>query len=157
MVLIYCSIPELDNLSRFFILFLILNSSMILSYNKLNLEFDPNSLLILNLLSTFLIILSSNLFLLYLLVEIQTFSLFILIGKNKKSIKSIEAALKYFLMGGLSSGLFLLGLVFLYKNNINLDITNFNSLDLNSLGSKLSYLCINLSIIFKLALFPLQF
>lgn len=157
MVIIYCSLPELDNFSRFFLLFLILNSSMILTYNKLNLEFDPNTLLILNLISTFLIILSNNLFLLYLLIEIQTFSLFILIGKNKKSIKSIEAALKYFLMGGLSSGLFLLGLVFLYKNNINLDITNFNSLDLNNLGSKLSYLSINLSIIFKLALFPLQF
>nr|AER54503.1 NADH dehydrogenase subunit 2 [Ectopleura larynx] len=160
--LIFLSISPLlsndhNNLIKFFSSFLLINTALLLFYKELDLKFDPNILLILNIFSTLSIIISNNLLLIYFLIEIQTFSLFILIGKNKKSLKSIEAAIKYFLLGGISSGLFLLGLIFLYKNSMSLKIDSFNDLSFLNLNSNLSIICLNLSLIFKLAIFPLHY
>ena len=58
-----------------------------------------------------LVILSGHLTSTYVALELQTFSAFILIASRTASIKSGEGALKYFILGAVSSGLFLLSLV----------------------------------------------
>ena len=50
----------------------------------------------------------------YLTLELQTLSLFILVALKRDSAYSTEAGLKFFVLGALSSGLFLLGCVLLY-------------------------------------------
>lgn len=56
----------------------------------------------------------NSLLLLFLGIEIISIPLYILAGSDKKNLKSNEASLKYFLMGAFSTGIMLMGIVFLY-------------------------------------------
>lgn len=62
-----------------------------------------------------LILISANDFLMfYLGLELMSFALYILTAINRENIKSQEAALKYFILGCLSSGFLLFGISVLY-------------------------------------------
>ncbi|MEN9570985.1 MAG: hypothetical protein RL172_2216 [Bacteroidota bacterium] len=54
---------------------------------------------------------------LFLGIEIMSIPLYILTGSDKRNLKSNEAALKYFLMGSFSTGIMLMGIVFVYGGN----------------------------------------
>jgi NADH-ubiquinone oxidoreductase chain 2 len=70
-----------------------------------------------------LLISSSDLISMYLSIELQSFAVYILTSLNRNSETSTSAGLKYFLLGGLSSCLILLGcaLVYSYTGITNLD------------------------------------
>ena len=109
-------------------------------------------------LGSLMVILCDHLIIIYLGLELQTFSLFILISKNKISIKGSEAGLKYFILGALSSGLFLLGSSFIFTTGLSLNLKDIyigGGFELYSI--KLAIILICLSLFFKLALFPLHF
>ena len=55
-----------------------------------------------------------SLLLLFLGIEIISIPLYILAGTDKRSLKSNEASLKYFLMGAFSTGLMLMGIALVY-------------------------------------------
>lgn len=55
-----------------------------------------------------------SLLLLFLGIEIISIPLYILTGSDKRSLKSNEASLKYFLMGSFSTGLMLMGIALIY-------------------------------------------
>ena len=55
-----------------------------------------------------------SLLILFLGIEIISIPLYILAGSDKRSLKSNEAALKYFLMGSFSTGLMLMGIALIY-------------------------------------------
>lgn len=61
-----------------------------------------------------LVALFNNLLILFIGIEIISIPLYILTGSDKRNLKSNEAALKYFLMGAFSTGIFLLGIAFIY-------------------------------------------
>lgn len=61
-----------------------------------------------------LVALYNNLLILFIGIEIISIPLYILTGSDKRNLKSNEAALKYFLMGAFSTGIFLLGIAFIY-------------------------------------------
>ena len=65
---------------------------------------------------------SSNLLMIFLAIEFVSITSYILAGFMKKEPKSSEAALKYFLLGGLSSGVMLYGMSLLYGWTKSLDI-----------------------------------
>lgn len=56
----------------------------------------------------------NNLLMLFIGIEILSIPLYILTGADKKNLNSNEAALKYFLMGSFSTGIFLLGITLIY-------------------------------------------
>ena len=118
--------------------------------------FDVYCLLILVFIGSLILIISDNLLTLYLGLELQTFSIFILIAKNRTSIKSSEAGLKYFMLGAISSGFYLLSLVllFLYGFSLNIKDILFFSEDYITFIS-MTLIC--LSMCFKLSLFPFHF
>ena len=101
------------------------------------------------------IILTDNLFVIYLGLELQTFPIFILIAKNRLWLKSSEAGLKYFILGALSSGIFLLGSSLIYSKDLSLNINilwnNFNE------ECSISWIMIILPLFFKLGIAPLHF
>lgn len=68
---------------------------------------------------------SNDLLSLYVTIELQSFSLYILSTLNKDSINSASAGLKYFLIGSLASAFILLGIAFIY---LLTGLTNFESL-----------------------------
>jgi NADH-quinone oxidoreductase subunit N len=59
----------------------------------------------------------NTLLFLFLGIEILSIPLYILTGSDKRNLKSNEAALKYFLMGSFSTGIMLMGIVFIYGGN----------------------------------------
>ena len=130
---------------------------IILSLIK-NLNFEIFFLNLMVLLGSLMIITSDHLIVIYLGLELQTFSIFILISKNKNSIKSSESALKYFILGTLSSGLFLLGLTFIFYLGLSLNLKELNlSLNFFQELKNIPSFLISISLFFKLALFPLHF
>jgi NADH-quinone oxidoreductase subunit N len=67
-----------------------------------------------------------SLLLLFLGIEIISIPLYILTGSDKRSLKSNEAALKYFLMGAFSTGLMLMGIALLYGATGTFSTANMN-------------------------------
>ena len=82
-----------------------------------------NLLLIFTVIGGSLLISSNNLISLYLSLELQSFSLYILSSSQIKSFFGTSGGLKYFLLGGLSSGFILLGasLIYGYTGALNFD------------------------------------
>ena len=110
------------------------------------------------LLGSSIIICTNHLFILYLSLELQTFSLFILISKNKLWLKSSEAGLKYFILGAISSGFLLLSfiIIYYYTSSLNIKIINFNFW-YNDITLNLALFILILSLFFKISLSPLHF
>ena len=90
--------------------------------NKLEVK-EYNFLLLFTVLGGSLLISSQNLISLYLSLELQSFSLYILSTSQIESFRSTSGGLKYFLLGGLSSGLIILGcsLLYAYTGTLNLE------------------------------------
>lgn len=118
--------------------------------------FDVSCLLILVFIGSVVLILSDNLLLLYLGLELQTFSIFILIAKNRNSIKSSEAGLKYFMLGAISSGFFLLSIVIVFLYGLDLNLKHLLLLKEDFIVYS-SIVLITISFSFKLSLFPFHF
>lgn len=76
--------------------------------------------------SLYLVTYISNFFYIIILIEIQSFSLIILIVKSENSIFSAEAGLKYLLPSAIATGGFLIGIHMVtncWSSNIKIDIT----------------------------------
>jgi NADH:ubiquinone oxidoreductase subunit 2 (subunit N) len=91
-------------------------------YNKIEVK-EYSIILLFTVLGGSLLISASNLISLYLSLELQSFSLYILATSQIKSFKGTSGGLKYFLLGGLSSGFILLGcsLLYAFTGFLNLD------------------------------------
>tara|TARA_B100000686_G_scaffold325377_1_gene382100 strand:- start:122749 stop:124185 length:1437 start_codon:yes stop_codon:yes gene_type:complete len=84
-------------------------------FYDLNLDkFEIPILILFSVLGMMIMISCNNLISMYLGIELQSLSLYILASINKKSIKSTEAGLKYFILGALSSGILLYGCSLIY-------------------------------------------
>jgi NADH:ubiquinone oxidoreductase subunit 2 (subunit N) len=93
-----------------------------LNYTKLEVK-EYSLLLLYTVLGGSLLISSQNLISLYLSLELQSFTLYILSTSQIRSFKGTSGGLKYFLLGGLSSGFILLGcsLLYAYTGTLNLE------------------------------------
>jgi len=107
-------------------------------------------LVLIVLLGSLLLVASVNWLSIYLALELQTITLYILVAKNINSAYSLEAGLKYFVLGAVSSGLFLFGCALLYGVSGEMSIQGINSLLIGDVGKIL----ITVSIFFKLSVVP---
>ena len=151
-VLNYMSLNHLNLLLGFLVMISFLAFIQVLEDKRT----DVYVLNIFVLLGSLIILCSKNLIIIYLGLELQTFSLFILVSKNKSSLKSAEAGLKYFVFGALSSGSYLMGLYFFFLSGLSLNLSDFLWLN-NNILINLGLLLILVSLAFKLALFPFHF
>ncbi len=119
-----------DTFSKFFQILILLSVSCLLFMSKQYLQknklFKPEYpiLLIFSTLGMMLMISSNNFLLLYLGLEIQSLSLYVVSSFRRENYKSTEAGLKYFILGSLSSGLMLFGISLIYGStgSINFEI-----------------------------------
>lgn len=130
---------------------------LIFSENSILQTFEFSFLILLSLVGFILLVMSFDLILLYLAIEIQSISFYILGGLKKNSAFSTEAGLKYFILGALASGLFLLGCSLIYGTTGTINFKDlahvfvfFQSEFLLIVGS----LCILFAIFFKLSAAP---
>jgi len=104
-----------------------------------------------------LLISSQNLISLYLSLELQSFTLYILSASQIKSFKGTSGGLKYFLLGGLSSGFILFGcsLLYAYTGTLNLEyLFMIYSNDLNNYLIDSSLLILFAGLLFKVSAAP---
>ena len=88
-------------------------SDAYLKKNKL-LKYEFPVLINFSVFGMMVVISSNDLMVLYLGIEIQSLSLYIIAAYRRDNLKSTEAGLKYFILGALSSGLLLYGISLVY-------------------------------------------
>lgn len=110
------------SLTIFFKLLLIFSALILflISYNYLRITKSINvyELYILKLIAVFsmlLLIASYNFISLYLTIELQSLCFYVLAALNRNSLLSVEASIKYFVLGGFSSALLLFSIVLFYS------------------------------------------
>ena len=105
-------------------IFCFLMSQPYISRQKIN-YFEYSILILFALLGIFFICSSNDLITAYLSIELQSLSFYIMAAMKKDSAFSIDAGLKYFILGAFSSSLFLFGASILYGAS---GTTNFEDL-----------------------------
>jgi NADH:ubiquinone oxidoreductase subunit 2 (subunit N) len=129
---IYSGFLSLNSLNQTFqILILLIGGLIVASIVNFNSTPDQNYLknyafiILFNLIGASVLCCAGDLLTLYITVEIQSFSLYILSTLKNDSAKSASAGLKYFLIGSLASTLILLGIALFYYAT---GLTNFESI-----------------------------
>ncbi|NRA88744.1 MAG: NADH-quinone oxidoreductase subunit N, partial [Rhizobiales bacterium] len=102
---------------------------------------------------------ANNLLTLYLGIEMQSLSLYILAAFNRSSTKATESGLKYFILGALSSGLLLYGMSFIYgfTGSASFDLIAENlgqEGDINRLGIIFGMTLMSAGLLFKISAVP---
>ena len=96
-----------------FSIFCLIIIQQYLTNQKIN-HFEYILLLLFSILGLLLLCSSNDLITVYLSIELQSLSFYVMAAFKKNSSFSIEAGLKYFILGAFSSSLFLLGASYLY-------------------------------------------
>lgn len=99
---------------------------------------------------------------LYLAIEVQSLCLYVLAASKKNSSFSLEAGLKYFILGSFSSALFLFGASLLYgctgTTNFSNIVLFFSGFSLDAFPLKISvehaWMCLSIAFFFKIAAAP---
>ena len=124
--------------------------------NQLNF-FEYPILLLFAVLGMLIMLSSNDLLLLYVSIELQSLSLYVLVALNRDSLKSSEAALKYFILGSIASAIILYGVSITYSitgsTNYN-EISNFSFNKNNFLLSSFGLILILSGLAFKLSAAP---
>ena len=155
---------EFTSLTKFL---LIIGAIIIFQYtykhlNYLNsLKIEYFTISILGLVGTMVMISAHSLLMLYLGIELLSLALYALIGFNKHSGLSSEAAIKYYVLGAMSSGILLFGISLIYgfTGSINYfdiadQIRNINSTSVQYLGIIFGLIFITASLCFKFGAAP---
>jgi NADH-quinone oxidoreductase subunit N len=111
--------------------------------------YEFSIILLISVWSMFLLIGTIDLIGIYLIIELQSFCFYILTATKSKSNFSTEAALKYFILGSVSSALLLFGISILYGIT---GLTNLNELKIFFFNISNEYFIFNNIIIFSLIL-----
>nr|AEP83103.1 NADH dehydrogenase subunit 2 [Alatina alata] len=118
---------------------------------------EVNILWLFVLLGTLLILSSDHWLLVYLGLELQTLSLFVIVVYPGVTVKTTEAGLKFFVLGALSSGLFLFGILGVFMETGTLWISSSTDCLANTYSSLWPYSFLICSVFFKLGVAPFHF
>ena len=109
-----------DDFARLIKILILVTSAIVLAlskdYLKNNslLKFEYPVLMVLAVVGMMLMVSATNLMALYMGLELQSLALYVIAAFRRDGVKSTEAGLKYFVLGALSSGLFLYGASLVY-------------------------------------------
>ncbi len=118
-------------------------------------KFEYMILILSSTLGMFVMVSANNLIGLYLGIELQSLSLYVLSSIDRNSLKSSESGVKYFVLGALSSGLFLYGcsLIYGFTGSTNYLIINEN-FSINNLGLIFGLVFVIVGLAFKISAVP---
>ncbi|MFD2514671.1 NADH-quinone oxidoreductase subunit N [Pontibacter locisalis] len=120
------------------------------------------SLLLFSLVGAIMMVSYENMIMLFVGIEILSIAMYVLAGSNKKSLRSNEAALKYFLMGAFFTGILLFGMVLIYGATGSFNITEIGAAQIATDGVMstmfvLGLLMLIIGISFKISAAPFHF
>jgi NADH-quinone oxidoreductase subunit N len=153
-----------DHLSQYAKIFITIGLILCLNMesNTKRKSFEYCVLTLTGLLGLFFLTASTDFISVYLSLELTSFSFYILTLSHRNSAFSVEAALKYFILGTLASSLLIFGVSIIYgltgTTNINHHLVlNISDIDSNLLLCiQLSFLCFSCGLLFKLGAVPFQ-
>ena len=124
---------------------------------KLN-RFEIPLLILFSTIGMMVLISSNNLMSMYLGIELQSLSLYVIAAINRDSLQSSESGVKYFILGALSSGILLYGcsLIYGFTGSTNFDeikLTLFELEKLN-LGILFGLIFVLVGLAFKISAVP---
>ena len=120
-------------------------------------QFEYPILMLLAVLGMLVMVSANHLMMLYVGLELQSLSLYVMIAFRRDSIRESEAALKYFILGSLSSGILLYGVSLVYGFTGSFDfqsIADYLFENPFSYGAIVGLVLIIAGIAFKLSLVP---
>jgi NADH-ubiquinone oxidoreductase chain 2 len=144
---------------------IIINKNNIINIKKNNPATEYSLIVLFSTLGASLLVSSSDLISLYLSIELQSFGVYILATLYRDSESATSAGLKYFLLGGLSSCIILLGasLIYSYTGLTNFEsiyslisVLSNNNTILQNVGLNLGLILIFVGLLFKIAAAPLH-
>ena len=99
---------------------------------------------------------ANNMLSLYMGLELQSLSLYVLASIRRNHIKSAEAGMKYFILGAISSGMLLFGisLIYGYTGSLDYDIIATTLANDISLGAVIGFVFILSALAFKISAVP---
>ncbi|MBC5993748.1 NADH-quinone oxidoreductase subunit N [Pontibacter cellulosilyticus] len=120
------------------------------------------SLLLFSLVGAIMMVSYENMLMLFVGIEILSIAMYVVAGSNKKSLRSNEAALKYFLMGAFFTGILLFGIVLIYGATGTFNITEIGAAQIATGGVMntmfiLGLLMLLIGISFKISAAPFHF
>ena len=120
------------------------------------------SLLLFSLVGAIMMVSYENMLMLFVGIEILSIAMYVVAGSNKKSLRSNEAALKYFLMGAFFTGVLLFGIVMIYGATGTFNITEIGAAQIATGGVMngmfiLGLLLLLIGISFKISAAPFHF
>ena len=145
------ALNEFTNIFKFILL---VGSLLIFHYTYKHLKFlkilkiEYFTISLLGLIGTMIMISANSLLMLYLGIELLSLSLYALIGFNKKSSLSSEAAIKYYVLGAMSSGILLFGISLIYGFTGSITYDGIASQLINIDMNSVDYIAIIFGIIF---------
>lgn len=158
-----------DSFGAFFKLIIILSSLIIIYFSvnsdevklSMNRHGEYYSLIFGMILGMFFMVSASDLILIYLSLELVSFSSYVLAGFTKNDLRNSEASLKYIIYGGVASGIMLFGISLLYGMTGSTNIYDINIIlqngNYNTLTLLLSGLLIFTGIGYKISAAPFHF
>jgi NADH-quinone oxidoreductase subunit N len=119
-------------------------------------------LMLFSILGMYILISSTNLLVLYLGLEMMTFPIYLAVsmGRGVRDGASLEASVKYFVMGGVASALFLFGASLIFAAGGTFVISDVSGFAVNAASQKLvmsGLLLMGITAFFKLSVFPFHF
>jgi NADH-quinone oxidoreductase subunit N len=123
-------------------------------------QFEYETLLLSSLIALLSLATTSDLLTLYLAIELQSFAIYSLVAIHSSSEFSLEASVKYFILGAISSCFLLLGIAILYFNCGSLQYAHITLLSLSQECldfSIVGILLITVSLLFKLGVAPFHY
>lgn len=158
-----------DSFGAFFKLIIVLSSLIIIYFSvnsdevklSMNRHGEYYSLIFGMILGMFFMVSASDLILIYLSLELVSFSSYVLAGFTKNDLRNSEASLKYIIYGGVASGIMLFGISLLYGMTGSTNIYDINIIlqngNYNTLTLLLSGLLIFTGIGYKISAAPFHF
>ncbi|CAK7920000.1 NADH-ubiquinone oxidoreductase chain 2 (mitochondrion) [[Candida] anglica] len=137
------------------IIFLLSYNCFSFSNSKIEANIYFSLIILANSIALLLFPLVNDLLSLYILIELQSYSLYILTGMTNKSYNSSRAALLYFLMGGIASCLILLSSYFMYLDTGTTNLSEMWSMSYYTDLTMFNYILI-LALMFKMGMAPLH-
>lgn len=128
--------------------------------NESYLNIELPIIILISLVGMFLLISANDLFIMYLALELQSLALYIICAIKRYSNLSIEAGLKYFILGSFSSAILLLGISLIYgllgtTNYYELTICLYPEFFYNNIKALyFSIGCVFIGLLFKLGIVP---
>ncbi len=144
----------LDNMASVFKVFIMATTMVAMVYSRHYLKAhslfrgEYFVLVLLSVLGMMVMISGYSLLALYLGLEILSLSLYALIAIARERVDSIEAALKYFVLGAIASGLLLYGMSMIYGISGSLNISDIASFASNANLASRETLIINFGLVF---------